>query len=42
MADQFIAVQANAPPPVAAPAPPFSPGVNASTVNVRVDFALSK
>lgn len=30
-----------APPPVSAPPPPpFNPGVNSSTVNVRVDFAL--
>ena len=41
---QMEAVMANAPPAIAAPAPPpppFSPGVNSSTVSVRVDFALS-
>ncbi|WP_037499060.1 SIMPL domain-containing protein [Sphingomonas jaspsi] len=36
----------NAPPPIAQvaapPPPPFNPGVNSSTVAVRVDFALSK
>lgn len=43
MAEEAMMVQA-APAPVAAPAPPpppFSPGVNASTVTVRVDFALA-
>lgn len=39
---ESFAVRA-APPQISAPPPPpFSPGVNASIVNVRVDFALSK
>jgi uncharacterized protein YggE len=35
-------VQTVAPPPIARTAPPFQPGLNASHVQVRADFALSK
>ena len=34
--------EAAAPMPVAAPPPPFSPGVNSSTVAVQVEFALKR
>lgn len=37
---ESISVQSAAP-MVASPPPPFNPGLNTSTVNVRVDFALS-
>ena len=37
--DALMSVQATAPPPVAPP--PFRPGMNASEVRVRVDFALA-
>lgn len=39
---ESVAAQMSAPAPVAPPPPPFNPGVNSSTVSVRVDFALSK
>lgn len=42
IAEERLMVAQAAPPPVAPPPPPFSPGVNASTVSVRVDFALSQ
>ena len=38
---ESVAAQMSAPSPVAPPPPPFNPGVNSSTVSVRVDFALS-
>ena len=38
---ESVAAQMLAPSPVAPPPPPFNPGVNSSTVSVRVDFALS-
>jgi uncharacterized protein YggE len=42
MAEEAMAVQRMAPPTISPPPPPpFSPGVNASIVSVRVDFALS-